>query len=461
MAVYSAQTSFTISVTDHEGQEYVSVTDLVEPFGNVTLTHKGDRWKLRLSPSSGSALEAEFADGSPDAKIRGKKVQLTYPFWADSQRGYIPVSSAPILMVQLTHQSSNLRENSRRLFIGDVSTTYTAEISKNAPNKLVLHFSSQVNPAVSTEPGKVRLTFSRDPVVPSGTNPQSFESSTIRSVGFSESNGTADLTIATTAPALATFSDNGRTITITATPAINQAAQGTPQPGPVPTLPTGAQPPTSTAGTPATTTAQAPPAPRFFVIIDPAHGGDDPGATLGEGLFEKDVTLAIAKRIRAELDQRGIFATLLREGDATIGNDQRAVAANTSRAALYIGVHATTFGTGVHLYSARFSRMAKPPAHSFLPWESAQAAYLDASHNLTASLLTEFDSRHIQSIPLESGIRPLRNIAKPAIAIEVAEPASVPEAVKEGLTSIAYQQSIAAAVASGIANMRPSLEGAR
>jgi len=45
LAVYSSQTSFTVSVIDHDGQEYVSITDLLDPFGNVTLTHNHERWK--------------------------------------------------------------------------------------------------------------------------------------------------------------------------------------------------------------------------------------------------------------------------------------------------------------------------------------------------------------------------------------------------------------------------------
>jgi N-acetylmuramoyl-L-alanine amidase len=461
LAVYSSQTNFTIPVTDHEGQEYVSLTDLVDPFGSATLTHKGNRWKLRLEPASGSSIEAEFTEGSDSAKIRGKKIQLTRAFWTDAQRGYVPVSSTPVLMIQLTHQSTNLRENSRRLFIGDVSTTYTTEVAKSTPNKLVLHFSSPVNPTVSTEPGHVRLTFNREPLIPSGTNPQNFDTSTIHTATFSENNGAAELTIATTAPALATFSDNGRTITLTATPPPAQVAQ-TPA-NPATTAPgTAVAPSQIPAPTqPGTQTAQAATGPRFFVLIDPAHGGDDPGATLGDGLFEKDVTLAIARRIRADLDQRGITAVLLREGDATLTLDQRAMAANASRATLYISVHATSFGTGVHLYSARFDAEVKLPQHSFLPWNSAQEAYLDLSHNLAASLITEFDSRQIRSIPLESGLRPLRNIAKPAIAVEVAEPATLPETVKEGLTSIAYQQSIASAIGSGIANIRGNMEAQR
>jgi hypothetical protein len=215
LAVYTAQTNFTIAVLDHDGQEYVSVTDLVDPFGNATLTHKGERWKLRLE-AQGKATEVEFREGADTASVRGKTVHLSKAFWTDGQRGYIPVASTAVLMAQITHQNTNFRENSRRLFVGDVSTTYTAEIPKTSPNKLVLHFSAPVNPEVSTEPGHVRLSFNREPLIPSGSNPQSFDSAAIRSSAFSESNGAAEITIATAAPTQAAFSDGGRTITLTA-----------------------------------------------------------------------------------------------------------------------------------------------------------------------------------------------------------------------------------------------------
>lgn len=464
MAVYSAQTSFTIPVVDHEGQEYVSLTDLLDPFGNAALTHKGDRWKLRLAPSSGQAMEAEFTLGSDTAKIRGKKVQLAHAFWVDGQRGYVPLQSAPVLMVQFAHVSASLREESRRLFVGDVSTTFTAEAVKGNSNKLVLHFSAPVNPTVSTEPGKVRLTFNREPLIVTGVNPQSFDNPAIRSATFAESNGSAEITIVTAAPASASFSDGGRTITLISSQPAPQAAQSQPKPAtPSAATPATTQPQVASPSPalPGATEAQVPSAPRFIVIIDPAHGGDDPGATLGDGLFEKDVTLAFARRIRADLDQRGITAVLLRDGDATLTLDQRAIVANASRGAIYIGVHATSFGSGVHIYSARFNGQLKGTNSTFLPWNTAQATYLDLSHSLEASLVTEFEARQIHSVPLESGLRPLRNVAKPAIAIEIAEPDTLPEAVKEGLSSVAYQQNVAAAIGSAIANARTAIEGRR
>jgi N-acetylmuramoyl-L-alanine amidase len=460
LAVYTAQTNFTILVIDHDGQDYVSVTDLVDPIGDATLTHKGRRWKLRLD-TQGKNTEAEFREAADTATVRGKTVHLTKPFWTDGQRGYVPVASTAVLMAQFTHQSTSFRENSRRLFVGDVSTTFTAEVSKSAPNKLVLHFSAPVNPEIATEPGRVRLRFNREPLIPGGSNPQSFDSAAIHSSTFSESNGGSEITVATSAPTQAAFSDGGRTVILTASLPAAQAAAPPANPGaPSATNTASAQPQQTPPAQSATTSAAQPAAsPRFVVLIDPAHGGDDSGATLGDGLLEKDVTMAIARRIRADLDQRGIATILLRDGDSTLTLEQRAATANGSRAALYLGIHATTFGTGVHLYSARFNGDVRPANHGFLPWDSAQALYLNTSHNLAASLVTEFESRQIHSLPLESGLRPLRNVAKPAIVVEVAEPEHPPADVKEGLSSVAYQQAIAAAVGSGVANVRGAVEG--
>jgi N-acetylmuramoyl-L-alanine amidase len=449
LAVYSPQTSFTVAVTDHDDREYVSLTDLLDPFGRATLTHDGKRWRLKLEMPNGGKTDGEFTENSTQAKLRGKKITLANAFFADNSRGYIPMVSAQILLSQLLGLNANLRVNSRRLFVGEVTTTYSADLQKGTPSKLVLHFSAPVNPSISTEPGRVRLTFKNEPLVANATNPQTLDDPIIHSAVFSDNNGSSEIAVTTSAPVLATFTDNGKTITFAPAPTpVAQAQPTTPAPT---TTPSNQAAPTA----PATTAAAAVP-PRFLVIIDPAHGGDDPGAALGDGRFEKDVTLAIARRIRNDLDQRGIAAVLLREGDATLTLDQRAAAANASRAGIYIAIHVATLGSGVRLYSARLSS-AQAAKRGFVPWNSAQVAYLDQSHNLAASMISEFDSRRIHAVPLESGLRPLRNITKPAIAVEVAPP----QGTVESLTSIIYEQSVAASIGAAIANVRNAMETAR
>jgi N-acetylmuramoyl-L-alanine amidase len=452
LAVYSPQTNFTVPVFDHDGHEYVSLIDLVDPFGRAELIPDKKRWRLKLEAPNGKTSEGEFTENSSQAKLHGKKLTLAAPYWMDSKRGYIPLSSAHIVLSQFLGLNANLRENSRRLFLGEVGASYSLDLQKGdqqkgSPAKLVLHFTTPVNPSISTEPGKVRLTFTREPLVAGANNPQTLEDPIMHSATFSEANGASEIVIATSAPVIATFGDMNKTITLAPAPVpVTQAAKPA-VPVPSPTVPV--QP------GPTTPVAQAPIVQRFVVIIDPAHGGDDPGEALGNGLFEKDVTLAIARRIRNELDQRGIAAVLLREGDDTLTADQRAASSNASRNGMYVAVHVDTAGSGVRLYSARLSPTPSTTKFGFVPWNAAQSLYLDQSHNLIASMISEFDSRRIRAVPLEAGLRPLRNISKPAIAVEVAPAEGNPDS----LTLIPYQQSVATAIASGIANIRKPAEG--
>ncbi len=448
LAVYSPQTSFAISVIDHDGYEYVSLTDLLDPFGRAFFFRDGKRWRLKFAIANATQSEGEFSEASTQAKLRGKKMTLAHPFWVEETRGYLPLASVPMVLSQMLRMNASLRDSSRRLFLGDVSTTYTTELQKNNPSKLVVHFSTPVNPTIATEPGRVRMTFSHEPIVPGTTNPQNFDDPTIRSATFHEANGAAELVISTTAPVMATFGDNGKTITLAPLkPAVAQVPPPTAEPAPAPAVPT----------SPLIAPKPVPASPSFTVILDPAHGGSDLGAVLGDGLLEKDVNLAIARRIRNDLEQRGIAATLLRDGDTSLTVEQREITANTSRAAFYICIHASTLGSGVRLYTARVSTSTQNFNSGFLSWDSAQAAFLLASHTLEANLIGEFESRQIPATPLQASLRPLRSIAKPAIAIEVA-PA---KHTLEGLTSAIYQQSVASAIGSAIANTRRSMEDHR
>ncbi len=451
LGVYSPQTSFTIPIVDHDGREYVGLIDLLDPFGRASLTRDGKRWRVKLEMSNGSKVDGEFSENSTQGKLRGKKITLNGAFWVENSRGYIPLSSAQTVLSQLLGMSSALRD-SHRLFLGDVGTTYTSDLQKGNPSKLVLHFSAPVNPTISTEPGRVRLTFNRDALL-AGPNSPVLDDPSIHSLSFAESNGVAELTVTTSAPVSASFADANKTIALTG--AVQTSAQAGKPPTPTAPASGASQTPLSTPSTGSTLPSPArPAAPRFIVVIDPAHGGDDPGAALGNGLFEKDVTLALSRRIRTALEQRSIAAVLLREGDSNLTLEQRAIAANSYASGFYVAVHAATMGSGVRLYSARLSSTSVSKA-GFLPWDTAQAAYLEQSHNLTASLITEFDSRQIRAIPLEAALKPLRNVAKPATVVEIAPQDGTPDS----LASANYQQSIAVAVAAAVANLRGAMQG--
>src|SRR5215469_7486799 len=144
---------------------------------------------------------------------------------------------------------------------------------------------------------------------------------------------------------------------------------------------------------PANLPVASPPAqpapPRYLVMIDPAHGGSDSGAALNPAMPEKDVTLAFARRLRMELNNRQIPAGLVRDGDITLSLDQRAGMVNSAQPALYISLHAASQGSGIVLYTAMLASNGEDRGR-FLDWQTAQSGALVrsrwAQQQITASL---------------------------------------------------------------------------
>jgi N-acetylmuramoyl-L-alanine amidase len=81
------------------------------------------------------------------------------------------------------------------------------------------------------------------------------------------------------------------------------------------------------------------------IVIDPGHGGIDPGATGHQGLREKDVALDIAKRLRDKLVRTGNYRVLLtREDDRKVYLKERIAFAKQNRADLFISIHINSVG---------------------------------------------------------------------------------------------------------------------
>jgi len=77
------------------------------------------------------------------------------------------------------------------------------------------------------------------------------------------------------------------------------------------------------------------------VVIDPGHGGKDPGAIGPGGLREKDVVLKIAMKLEKRLQRDlGLETILTRRDDVFIPLDERTAIANTRRADLFVSIHA-------------------------------------------------------------------------------------------------------------------------
>ncbi len=76
------------------------------------------------------------------------------------------------------------------------------------------------------------------------------------------------------------------------------------------------------------------------IVVDPGHGGSDPGATGVTGLREKVINLAVAKNLVTLLEEAGANVIMTRSGDQSVSNQMRVELANESKADIYISIHA-------------------------------------------------------------------------------------------------------------------------
>ena len=76
------------------------------------------------------------------------------------------------------------------------------------------------------------------------------------------------------------------------------------------------------------------------VVVDPGHGGRDPGATGLLRLREKDVNLSIAKRLAKRLEERGFHVVLTRDRDRTVSLEERTAIAESAGGDVFISIHA-------------------------------------------------------------------------------------------------------------------------
>jgi N-acetylmuramoyl-L-alanine amidase len=195
---------------------------------------------------------------------------------------------------------------------------------------------------------------------------------------------------------------------------------------------------------------QKPAVPEFFVMIDPSHGGDDRGTVFPGKIQEKDLTLVFARELRKQLEERGIHARLLREGDANLSLERRAEITNQERAGIYIAVHASPPGRGVRVYSAAFPSPATPALQNFVSWDVAQAPFLERSRATARAVSDELRKSDIPVNLLAAPLRPLNNVVAPAISLEWA-PAQDELKPQQATKAVAK---LTSAVATAIADIR-------
>lgn len=433
VSVYSPVAIYTLPVLERAGHEYVGLLELLEPLGRVSSQTDGRRWNLRYN-----AVDAEFAAGKTRARIHGRNFDLSAPFLIENSHGLVPLSSLSALLPRFLETPVNFHESARRLFVGDVRIQFGFQPDAGNPLRLALNFSAPVNPTISTEPGKLRMVFKRDPVVSPVSPSISFDNKVITQASYSENNGDAELDVAATQPLMASFSNDRKTIIVSVVPQAPAIPSATGSQNPAPTSP---------AANIASGSSR-----RVLAVVDPAHGGGERGAALTDTLAEKDVTLGFARLLRHELEVRGFAVALLRDADTSSTLDQRAAAANVARAGIYISLHATSQGSGARVYTALLP-VEGPSKGAFHAWNAAQSPALPVSRIVSAAIVAEMQKREFPVRASSASLRPLNNVSMPAVAVELA-PGT--DGVGE-LTNANYQQRAASAIADAVVSVRDRL----
>lgn len=196
------------------------------------------------------------------------------------------------------------------------------------------------------------------------------------------------------------------------------------------------------------------------VVLDPGHGGDDPGAPGPDRTPEKKITLDIARRVRAKLKDTGIVVLLTRETDHVLPLESRTFAAKRAPADLFVSIHFNSSGnrsvSGVETYvmpspgfaaTTAVGSSRRPPR----PVSSCSGSRFGAMNSVLAWYLHKGMTTSIGAA--DRGIRQanfyvLRNAPCPAVLVECGYLSHGPEGSR--LLTEAHRDRIATGIARGI-----------
>jgi N-acetylmuramoyl-L-alanine amidase len=467
LTLLSAEGRRTIPITLANEQEFVGLDDLASIFkltvredslGAITVTCKGKT--IVLTPDQ--AL----------ASVAGRLISLPAPPSRAGRRWLVPLEFISRALAPIYETRLDLRKPSRLLIAGDLrvprvairyealgmaarltidTTPRAAGVVSQEGDHLTIRFDADALdmaaiPAIAPQ-GLVQAVRATDPVtlaVDLGPRFAAFRAST-----QPEGDATAHLVVDVIAVQT------------------EAAASPSPLPSPPPELP-----PTLAPG----------PAIRT-IVVDPGHGGEDDGTKGADGTKEKDLTLAVARRLKAAIEARlGIRVLLTREDDRRLPLDDRAALANTNKADLLVSIHANasmrTSTTGAVIFYAAFAPEAEQPAHAtaperlpafgggsrdieIVPWDMAQFRHLDKSAELARVLEQQLRGRvPLAPHPIERAPLPLLESANmPAVLVEMGF-LSNPDQEKQ-LANHDFQNTLVQAVFDAVVNFRGYLEQTR
>lgn len=465
-----------MAITTVAGQEMVALDELASRFqlnvrddgGAITVAYRGR--SVVLTPDQTIASVAGRLISLPAAPVRtGNRWLVPLDFIA---RALAPIYDARL----------DLRRTSHLLVVGDLRVPRVAVRTEAAPGtaRVIVDLTPAATAAVSQQGQRLLLRIDADAldlaITPAAATPL------VQGVRLADPvNLAIDL-----GPRFATFKASTQptdgsarvVVELTATPDATAppAAPSAPA-SPGTTAPAASPSATTSAGTSADPLAPAAAGIRT-VAIDAGHGGEDVGAKGAGGLLEKDLSLALARRLKSLLESRlGVRVVMTRDDDRLVPPENRSALANNNKADLFISLHAnsafrpTTAGAVAYVASftdAELATEARAPerlpvfggglrAIEIVPWRLAQIPHRDASSRFAQTIVESLGSvgarvpvaaRPVEHAPL----RVLEAANMPAVLLEVGYLSNV--AQEQSLATPESQNALASALLDAIVRFR-------
>jgi N-acetylmuramoyl-L-alanine amidase len=190
------------------------------------------------------------------------------------------------------------------------------------------------------------------------------------------------------------------------------------------------------------------------VVIDPGHGGHDPGAIGVNGLKEKDINLDISNKLRQELIKIGYDVIMTRESDQPLNLQERVAIANQSGGNLFVSVHSNAHtnksvqGTLVLYYDDRYPQSMYPAS---TPMKLLTHENQILAQSVQAEIIREVGTLDRGIVP--SSVFVVRNGIMPSILIEAAFLSNKQDAAL--LASDQFRAGVARGIAAGISKYQP------
>jgi N-acetylmuramoyl-L-alanine amidase len=191
-----------------------------------------------------------------------------------------------------------------------------------------------------------------------------------------------------------------------------------------------------------------------IAVLDPAHGGTDPGARGTGGIRESEIVLDLATQVRRALELEGFQVVQTRQGNENPSFDDRSAIANAQRGAVFVTLHIATTGLpGTVRVYVNSDLPAVANSNGLIPWERAQAPFLGLSKKF-GDLVQGMLVQRFKGSPdaaQTAAVRQLRTTAAPAIAVEISS-----IVVEDRAELDRMGPGVADAIARGAAAFKPS-----